>query len=101
MNAIDQTLMSAVERECSLIQFSEDHEAKNERLDDMMMREVKEARQRIRRVRKDAADEVAQIDAEIAVLIARKLEVEAGTDAKVEAENRRIKRCRAFLAAAE
>lgn len=101
MNAIDQTLMSAVERECSLLQFREDHEAKNERLDDMMMREVKEARQRIRRVRKAAADEVAQIDAEIAALIARKAEVEAGTDAKVEAENRRIKRCRAFLSAAE
>lgn len=101
MNAIDQTLMSAVERECGLLQFSEDHEAKNERLDDMMMREVKEARQRIRRVRKDAADEVARIDAEIAALIARKAEVEAGTDAKVEAESRRIKRCRAFLSAAE
>lgn len=101
MNAIDQTLMSAVERECSLLQFREDHEAKNERLDDMMMREVKEARQRIRRVRKAAADEVAQIDAEIAALIVRKAEVETGTDAKVEAENRRIKRCRAFLAAAE
>jgi len=101
MNAIDQSLASAVERECSLIQFSEDHEAKNERLDDMMMREVKEARQRIRRVRKDAADEVARIDAEIAALIARKAEVEAGTDAKVEAESRRIKRCRAFLSAAE
>lgn len=101
MNAIDQTLMSAVERECGMIQFREDHEAKNERLDDMMMREVKEARQRIRRVRKAAADEVAQIDAEIAALIARKAEVEAGTDAKVEAETRRIKRCRAFLSAAE
>lgn len=101
MNAIDHTLMAAVERECGLLQFSEDHEAKNERLDDMMMREVKEARQRIRRVRKAAADEVAQIDAEIAALIVRKAEVEAGTDAKVEAESRRIKRCRAFLAAAE
>lgn len=101
MNAIDQTLAYAVERECTILQFREDHEAKNERLDDMMMREVKEARQRIRRVRKAAADEVAQIDAEIASLIARKAEVEAGTDAKVEAESRRIKRCRAFLAAAE
>ena len=101
MNAIDQTLMSAVERECSLIQFSEDHEAKNERLDDMMLREVKEARQRIRRVRKAAADEVAQIDAEIAERKARRAEVINGADAKVEAENRRVKRCRAFLSAAE
>lgn len=101
MNAIDHTLMAAVERECGLLQFSQDHESKNERLDDMMMREVKEARQRIRRVRKAAADEVAQIDAEIAALIARKAEVETGTDAKVEAETRRIKRCRAFLSAAE
>lgn len=101
MNAIDHTLMAAVERECGLLQFSEDHEAKNERLDDMMMREVKEARQRIRRVRKAAADEVARIDAEIAALIARKAEVETGADAKVEAENGRIKRCRAFLSAAE
>ena len=101
MNAIDQTLAYDVERECTILQFREDHEAKNERLDDMMMREVKEARQRIRRVRKAAADEVAQIDAEIAALIARKAEVEAGADAKVEAETRRIKRCRAFLSAAE
>lgn len=101
MNAIDQTLMSAVERECSLIQFSEDHEAKNERLDDMMLREVKEARQRIRRVRKAAADEVAQIDAEIAALTARRIEVQTGADAKAQAEERRIAKCRAYLAAGE
>lgn len=101
MNAIDQTLVSAVERECSLVQFREDHEAKNERLDDMMMREVKEARQRIRRVRKAAAEEVARIRSEIAEREACMAEVETGADAKVEAETRRIKRCRAFLSAAE
>lgn len=101
MNAIDQTLISAVERECSLVQFREDHEAKNERLDDMMMREVKDARQRIRRIRKAAADEVATIDAEIAALVARKAEVISGAEAKVEAENRRTKKARAFLSAGE
>ena len=98
MNAIDQTLASAVERECNILQFREDHEAKNERLDDAMMREIKQARQLIRRVEKAAAKEVALIDAEMAALVARRAEVISGKDAKVEAENRHIKRCRSFLA---
>jgi hypothetical protein len=101
MNAIDQTLASAVERECSILQFTDDHEAKNERLDEMMLREVREARQRIRRIRKAAADEVAAIDAEPAALTARKAEVLNGYAAKVEAENRRIVKCKAYISASE
>jgi len=99
MNAIDQTLVSAVERECSIIPFREDHEAKNERLDTMMLREMQEARKRIKRFRQAGADEVGRIDAEIAALVARKAEVQAGAKAKVAAEQRRIAKCKAFLAA--
>ena len=92
MNAIDQTLASAVERECNILQFREDHEAKNERLDDMMMREVKEARQRIRRIRKAAADEVAKLkdsaadaaDAGNAVLLKRAQKLLSRDDNKLE-----------------
>lgn len=101
MNAIDQSLASAVERECNILQFREDHEEKNERLDEVMLREAKQARQRIKRIRKAAADEVATIDAEIAALVARKLEVQTGADAKAKAEERRIAKCRAYLAAGE
>src|SRR5690606_8916555 len=101
MNAIDQSLASAVERECNILQFREDHEEKNERLDEVMLREVKQARQRIKRIRKAAADEVATIDAEIAALAARKAEVQTGADAKAQAEERRIAKCRAYLAAGE
>lgn len=98
MNAIDQSLASAVERECNILQFREDHEEKNERLDEVMLREAKQARQRIR---KAAADEVAVIDAEIAALAARKAEVQTGADAKAQAEERRIAKCRAYLTAGE
>ena len=101
MNAIDQALTSAVERECTILQFREDHEEKNERLDEVMLREAKQARQRIKRFRKAAADEIASIDAEIAALMARKAEVQTGAEAKVEAENRRIAKCRAYLNAGE
>lgn len=101
MNAIDQTLASAVERECSILQFTDDHEAKNERLDEMMLREVREARQRIRRIRKAAAEEVATIEAEIAELAARKAKVLDGMSAAVDTENRRITKARAFVNAGE
>lgn len=101
MNAIDHNLASAVERECSILQFTDDHEAKNERLDEMMLREVREARQRIRRIRKAASEEVATIEAEIAALASRKAEVLSGAAAKVEAENRRIVKARAFVSAGE
>jgi hypothetical protein len=101
MNAIDQSLASAVERECTILQFREDHEEKNERLDEVMLREAKQARQRIKRIRKAAADEFAAIDAEIAALVARKAEVQTGADANVQAEERRIAKCRAYLTAGE
>jgi hypothetical protein len=106
MNALDMDLARAVERECSILQFREDHEAKNDRLEDMMMREVKESRQRIKLVRKAASDEIATIDAEIAVkeaeiaaLKASKAEIQTGTAEKVAAENRRVAKAKAYIAA--
>jgi septal ring factor EnvC (AmiA/AmiB activator) len=106
MNALDIDLMRAVDRECSVLQFKEDHEAKNERLEDMMMREVKEARQRIKHVRKASSEEVATIDAEIsakeaeiAALKATKADVQTGIAEKVAAENRRIAKAKAYIAA--
>ena len=99
MNAIDRDLSAAVEHECSILQFREDHEAKNERLDSMMLREAQEARKRIKAFKKAGADEVARIDAEIAALVARKAEVKEGTAEKIASENRRIAKCKAYLAA--
>lgn len=101
MNALDMELSKAVERECSVLQFKEDHEAKNERLDDMMLKEAAGARKRIKRFKKAEADELSQIEAEIAALVSRKAEIQAGTVEKVAAENRRIAKCRAYLAAGE
>lgn len=101
MNALDMDLTLAVERECSMLQFREDHEATNERLDDSMMREVKKARQRIKKLRKDAEEEITRIDAEIAALKARKADVQTGAAEAVQAQQRRIAKCRAYLSAGE
>ena len=99
MNALDMNLAAAVEKECSILQFREDHEAKNERLDAMMMKEATEARKRIKVVRKAGAEEVARIDAQIAELVALKAEIQCGTAEQIAAENRRIAKCKAYIAA--
>lgn len=96
-----QDLAAAVERECNILQFREDHEARNERIDALMLKDVSDARKRIQQARKAEADETARIDAEIAALMARKAEVQSGTLAKVEAAQRRIDKARAYLAAGE
>ncbi|MEO3387345.1 hypothetical protein [Mesorhizobium sp. CAU 1741] len=101
MAALAENLADAVERECSVVQFKEDHEAKNEKLDAMMMSEMADARKRIKRVQKAEADELSAIAEERKRLDAREQEIKAGALAKVEAERRRIAKCRAYIAAGE
>lgn len=101
MTSLENDLSLAVARECSLLQFREDHEAKNERLDDVIMAEVKRAKKRVAQLRKAAAEEAAKIDAEIAQLEARKAEVINGAEDTVRAQQRRIAQCRAYLSAGE
>lgn len=101
MNALDRDMAQAVERECSLLQFKEDHEEKNERLDGLMLKEAAAARKRIDRFQQAQREEVERIDAEIAALTARKNDVVSGTAARVAAENRRIAKCKAYITAGE
>lgn len=99
MNAIEPDLTAAIEAECTLLQFREDHEAKNERLDAMMLREKSEARKRIKRFEQARDEQLAAIAEERRALDERERTVVSGTKAKVAAERRRIAKVRAYLAA--
>lgn len=111
MNAFDMDAIArAVERECSLVQFNEDHGAKNERRDEMMLKSVTTDRKLIKTIKNAASEEIEALDAEMAdevaahnakmaALTARKAKVQESCDTAVATAQSRIKQAKAYIAA--